>query len=126
MENKLGMKYWSGCPEERGGAIFSGIEGYVSESREKVPALSRQELIRVLEECLPKQTYKFYYPYPDIKNPLMIFTDDFLPSKNSLNRNIRNLEKDRFVFFDEMLAYNSILDAGLFPEFSNAFMVCID
>ena len=37
--------------------------------------------------------------------------------------NQRNFDTDRIVLFDETRAFDSIIKAGLFPEFSNSFLV---
>ena len=69
--------------------------------------------------------YKFYYPYPDYKYPTMLFTDECLPKEGELFRNIRNIDRDRYVMFDEKKAFDSVIKAGLFPEFSNSYLMLI-
>lgn len=125
MENKLGMKYWAGCQEERRGGLFAGIEGQVDRDDGVVLALSKNELEKILKNIDEVENYKFYYPYPDYKYPLMIFTDEFLPQIDTLNRNIRNIDKDRLVLFDEKDAFNSVIKARCFPEFSNSYMIAL-
>lgn len=66
---------------------------------------------------------QFYYPYPDYKLPTTIYTDDFLPAKGELSNNARNFDGDRMVLFDETKAWDTVLEAGLFPEFSNSFFI---
>ena len=39
------------------------------------------------------------------------------------NKNIRNFDMDRLVLFDENKAFDTIIEAGLFGEFSNSFFV---
>ena len=119
IENKLGMKYWAGCPEDHTGRYFDSIEGYPKGGA--ACTFSKKEL----EDLLCQAGYrniKFYYPYPDYKLPLTIYSDSYLPLKGSLDP-APNLSGDRLVVFDESKAYDSILDAGLFPEFSNSFLI---
>lgn len=122
MENKLGMKYWAGCQEEHFGGYYVGIEDYSSWS-DKVHPLSKKEIEDIFDGF--DVDYKFYYPYPDYKYPTMLFTDECLPKEGELFRNIRNIDRDRYVMFDEKKAFDSVIKAGLFPEFSNSYLMLI-
>ncbi len=42
IENRLGLKYWSGCTEDHVGKFFEGLEGYPS--TQGVKTFSRKEL----------------------------------------------------------------------------------
>lgn len=120
IENKLGLKYFAGCREDHTGNFFEGIENYVQEPG--VMTYSKKELT----ELLLHNGYgnvQFYYPYPDYKLPQKIFSDTYLPQKGELYHNMRNYDADRLRLFDETRAYDSILEAGLYPEFSNSFLV---
>lgn len=124
MENKLGMRYFAGCDEEQKGGFFTGIEDYSSWECTIRP-LSKHEVEDILRE-LKLCNYKFYYPYPDYKYPTIIYSDECLPKEGELSRNIRNLDKDRYVMFDERRAFDSVIKAGLFKEFSNSYLVVIN
>ena len=119
IENKLGLKYFAGCKEDHTGRYFEGIEGYPH--REGPYTFCRRELLTLADSCGFECV--FYYPYPDYKFPVKLFTDDYLPRKGELNRNWQNFDADRFVLFDEGRAFDTIIDAGLFPELSNSFLV---
>ena len=64
-----------------------------------------------------------YYPYPDYKFPLTIYSDKRLPKKGELKDNFCNFDRPRIQLFNEERVYDSLVDAGLFPEFSNSFLV---
>ena len=66
---------------------------------------------------------QFYYPYPDYKFPSVIYSDECLPKEGELNDNRRNIDRDRYVFFNELSAYNTLIAEGLFQEFSNSFLL---
>lgn len=119
IENKLGLKYFAGCKEDHTGRFFEGIEGYPH--REGPRTFSRRELLELAGEC--GFDCFFYYPYPDYKFPVKIFSDEYLPQKGELNRNWQNFDADRITLFDEGRAFDAILEAGLFPEFSNSFLI---
>ena len=124
MENKLGMKYFAGCQEEQKGGFYVGIEDY-SAWDSNIHPMSKKELEDMLGE-LDVRSYRFYYPYPDYKYPTIIYTDDCLPKEGELYRNIRNIDRDRYVIFDEKRAFDSVIKAGLFPEFSNSYLISIN
>ncbi|HAQ51429.1 MAG TPA: hypothetical protein DCR12_01525 [Lachnospiraceae bacterium] len=123
LENKLGMKYWAGCQEEQKGGYYIGIEDY-KEWTDKIKPLSKKELEEVLQG-FDDISYKFYYPYPDYKYPTIIYTDECLPSEGELFRNNRNIDRERYIVIDETKAYDSVIKAGLFAEFSNSYLISI-
>lgn len=124
LENKLGMKYFAGCQEEQKGGFYTGIEDYSSWDSHIHP-LSKKELEDIIGE-LNVNSFRFYYPYPDYKYPTIIYTDECLPKEGELYRNIRNIDRDRYVIFDEKRAFDSVIKAGLFPEFSNSYLISIN
>jgi 2-polyprenyl-3-methyl-5-hydroxy-6-metoxy-1,4-benzoquinol methylase len=120
IENQLGLKYFAGCREDHVGKYFEGIEGYRNTTG--IRTFSK----KVLTELLLGSGYKdvqFAYPYPDYKLPTTIYTDEFLPVKGELVDNMRNFDADRMILFEETKVWDTLLDAGLFPEFSNSFFV---
>lgn len=119
IENKLGMKYWAGCREDHTGRLFDSIESYPE--RCGVQTFSKKELENLLQAA-GYADLKFYYPYPDYKLPNAIYSDAYLPRKGTLTSNMRNFDQERLLLFDEAKAYSAVLDAGLFPDFSNSFL----
>lgn len=119
IENRLGLKYFAGCKEDHLSEYFAGIMGYSEDAG--VRTFSKRTLSKLLGE--EGYHYRFYYPYPDYKLPHTIYSDDKLPGKGELNTNLRNFDNDRMVLFDEEKAYDSFIEEGLFPEFSNSYVV---
>lgn len=120
IENKLGMKYWAGCSEDHTYRFFDGIENYYKCN--SIKTFSKRELENMLNSVGLKD-YEFYYPYPDYKFPMSIYSDDYLPKEGELNNNMRNFDNERIVLFNESNAFDSVINAGLFTEFSNSFLV---
>ena len=120
IENKFGLKYWAGCREDHVGTYFEGLEGYPH--TEGVRTFTKPELEKIIEEC-GYSDYKFYYPYPDYKFPVAVYSDECLPRAGELNHNICNFDRDRLVLMDEGKVYDQILKAGLFPLYANSFFV---
>lgn len=121
IENKYGMKYWAGCKEDHVGKYYEGIEGYAHS--EGVRTFSKRELSDITRKCGFKS--EFFYPYPDYKLPITIFSDRYLPKAGELKDNIRNFDADRVVAFDETLAFNEIIKEGMFPFYSNSYLVSL-
>ncbi len=117
VDNRFGLKYWAGAMETHTGRYFDSLEGAGSTS-------SKRELEQALQEAgFEKGQYQFYYPYPERWFPSAIYSDDWLPRKGELNKNLRNFEGERLLLFDEEKVYNELIEDGRFPEFSNAYLV---
>lgn len=123
IENRLGLKYWAGCTEDHVGKFFEGLEGYPG--TKGVKTFSRKELQNLIYQAGKFHT-AFYYPYPDYKFPMTIYSDKRLPKKGELRDNFCNFDRARMQLFDEPKVYDSLVDAGLFPEFSNSFLVLVE
>lgn len=122
IENKLGLKYWAGCKEDHVGKYFEGIENYPTTYG--VKTFAKNEIEHIIESC-GFSNYEFYYPYPDYKLPTCIFSDKYLPKEGELNNNIRNFDTGRMILFDETKVYDSIIKEGLFPIYSNSYLIKI-
>lgn len=123
IENKFGLKYWAGSQEDHIGGYFSGIEGY-GDKEKGVMTFSKKELEKIFE-AVGVEKYEFYYPYPDYKFPMVIYSDDFLPKEGELNRNLQNFDRERMVLFNETKVYDEILKNDMFPFFSNSFLIVL-
>lgn len=122
IENRFGLKYFAGCMEDHLGNLFSGIENYPSGG--VVRTFTRPALETIMREC-DLNSYSFYYPYPDYKFMHTLYSDDRLPNKGELTTNLRNFDRDRILLFDEKNAFDSIINDGQFPLFSNSYFVLI-
>ena len=123
IENRLGLKYWSGAHEDHTALVFDSIENYLGDK--KVQTFGRLELQKLLEEHF--ETTDFYYPYPDYKLPHMIYSDHYLPGTNC-DFPLGQLpspspDRSRVYLYSETLAMKSIEKNELFSNFSNSFLV---
>ncbi len=118
IENKYGMKYFAGCREDHTGRYYDGIEGYPHGDR--VKTFSRAGLMRLFHAA--GYDYKFFYPYPDYKLPVTIYSDDRPPFKGEFIENSLNFDGERVTAFDEGAAFDEALGDGYFPFFSNSFL----
>ena len=123
IENRLGLKYWAGATEDHTGVYFEGLEGYPT--TDYVRTFSRPELEKLFGQA-GFDTWQFYYPYPDYKLPEIIYSDRRLPEAGELNRNVRNFDRERVQVFSEERVYNSLIESGLYPLYSNSYLAVIE
>lgn len=114
-KNKFGLKYWAGNKEMYTHTYFAGLEN------NGVRPYSKTGLKNLLHRT-GFASQDFYYPYPDERFALDIYSDRYLPKKGDLNYNIANYEDDRILLFDEQKVFDSIIEEGQFPFFANAFL----
>lgn len=122
IENKFGMKYFSGMPEDHTGIRYDSIVGYRNKSG--VKTFGKNDITELLKKVGLTET-KFYYPLPDYKLPNVIFTDEYLPTENNINRNLQYYNKEDVLNFEETHVYKEIIkeDTSLFTKFANSFFV---
>lgn len=120
IENKYGLKYWSGATEDHTGQLFDGIQNY--DGVERVRTFSRGTLNRMLQEA-GFQKNDFYYPIPDYKMPNEIYSDAYLPQAGSIRNVSVSYDRDRYQLFDEEKTFDALCDDGLFQEFANSFLI---
>lgn len=123
IENRLGLKYWAGCREDHVGTYFEGLENYPNTSG--VHTFSKPELEDIFKEA-GFSNVDFYYPYPDYKLPMTIYSDEYLPKKGELNKNIWNFDRERLLLFDEEKVFDSLIDSRLFPLYSNSYLAILE
>lgn len=120
IENKYGIKYWAGATEDHTGKPFDGITGY--DGVERVRTFSRDRLETLMKEagCTDIQ---FYYPLPDYKLPLEVYSENWLPKHYPVSGNTPNYDRDRMDLFNEEKAMNELIAEGKFTQFANSFLV---
>lgn len=120
IENKMGLKYWNGAPEDHTGKMYSGLNDYVGE--QQVCTFTKPEI-----ENLVKQVgfteYKFYYPNPDYKLPDTIFSDEKLPQVGELRNYRKDYNAPRMYNFNDAIMSDQICRDNMYPYFANSFLV---
>ncbi len=120
IENRYGLKYFAGAKEDHTAKEFDGITGYIGV--DSVRTFGKKEL----EELLSRSGYKeqeWYYPHPDYKMPMEIYSSQWLPSKTTFLSPAPNFDYERFTLFNESDAYKGIIENGQFEFFANSFLV---
>ena len=122
IENRMGLKYMAGCKEDHTGLIGEGLKNYPTTSG--VRTFDKGELEEIFEK-VNMTDYEFYYPYPDYKFPLRIYSDEYLPKEGELNLNNNNLDQERIEVFEEQSTFDYMIKNNAFPLFSNSYLVRI-
>ena len=119
IENKLGMKYFAGAPEDHTDIPFFGINGYPE--NHSVRTFSKTELQELVKKSgFPFQ--KFYYPYPDYKFPTEIFTDASLTT-NHYGKNYPIYTDKTVDLFSESAGIEAMKKEQIADRFVNSFLL---
>ena len=109
--NALGMKYFAGTVEEEN-------------------ALTKRQLMELL--CGDKENQsmaeengalKFYYPMPDYKTPVSIYSDAYLPKKGDLTRVTPAYDYPPYHMMEQGEKFDTVCEAGLFDLYANSYLV---
>lgn len=128
IENKIGLKYWSGSPEDHTGKIYDGIHGYPAKRipRKSAATFSKREIEKHLRS-VGFEYIHFYYCFPDYKFATTIFSDlgndDQLYLHNWIDVPFECPDAEHEYNIHEGLALRTLSRAGLLREFANSFLV---
>lgn len=127
IENRLGLKYLSGSREDHTGRFYDGINQYPHPK--KVQTFGKKELSKLIASNGFEGT-EFFYPYPDYKNPQIVYSDNYHPGLNTdfpvkllptASHDAKN--RNRVHIFSEQLAMLSVEKNLLYPDLANSFVV---
>jgi 2-polyprenyl-3-methyl-5-hydroxy-6-metoxy-1,4-benzoquinol methylase len=124
IENRFGLKYWTGSREDHTGGFFDGIHSYPQEKR--VQTFTKSELSTLLKQSgFEKQS--FYYAFPDYKHPRVIYSDEYFPG-NGTEFPLGLLptpptDTGRLNIVNEQLAMTHIESEKLYRSLANSFIV---
>ncbi len=120
IENRYGLKYFAGAKEDHTGKEFDGITGYIG--NDSVRTFGKVEI----EELLSRAGFEklnFYYPHPDYKMPFEIYSDELLPSQDSILQEAPNYDHEKCEFFNDRIAFEGIVENNLYSFFANSFLI---
>ena len=101
--NPFGLKYWAGA--------------------EKDPySFSKEALIRLLSETGDGRDMEFYYPMPDYRIPVTIFSDNYLPGKGDLTDTVTAYDYPGYLSLDIGAAFDAVCEDGQFDRYANAYL----
>ncbi len=109
IENKLGLKYWAGAPEDHTGQAYLGIgNGYGADTARTFGRSELKELLSL--SGFPSQ--HFLYPFPDYKLPTTLITEKGI-GQTGFDAHMLLMEKFEYVQSDY---YSSQFSTSLLPE----------
>ena len=119
IENRIGLKYFSGSKEDHLGQCFIGIDNYPNHNG--VKTFSHFELEEVIKEACFEE-YKFFYPYPDYKFPNIIHSDDLIEEMPVIT-NAPNYDRQKIKLFNEGELNLTLSKDNISKYFANSFLV---
>jgi len=125
IENRLGLKYWSGVGEDHTGGLFDGIAGYPATPTART--FARRELQGRLRRA-ELEVGAEYLPFPDYKLPTSVLCPELAERDPDLAADLACFHeftdplRPRSVLFPDYLALSGVSRAGLFAEFANSFL----
>lgn len=120
IENKMGLKYWNGAPEDHTGNIYDGLNDYID--ADNVRTFSKTEMENMLTQA-GWSRWKFYYPMPDYKLPETIYTDDKLPEPGELRNYRKDYNASRIYNFYDAVVSDQLCADKMMDYFANSFLV---
>lgn len=126
IENRFGLKYFAGAPEDHTGRAMDGIEGRYEAKGPRT--WSRKEL----RELLARAGFagqNWYAPFPDYKLPVSIVSEagldcpDFDSAAFAWQSARRDPQLPQYLHFAPELAWPGLFAAGLALDLSNSFLV---
>jgi SAM-dependent methyltransferase/GT2 family glycosyltransferase len=127
IENRLGLKYFAGAPEDHYGRPAVGLAGYPApgSGRPAIRTFSKPELSRLCTEA-GFAGAEYLFPFPDYKFAKVIVPDDPACWKFAAERMIENSPAwrgEREHHLDEAAVFRSLAAEGLAGEFAHSFLV---
>ena len=125
IENRFGLKYWRGAPEDHTGKLFDSLEGYLD--YQGIKTFGKNELKNLLINAgFKENNVSFYFPIPDYKFCYEIFSDKYPPSGN---HHISNgmypspHPANSYNLFVEEAVSKGVQDNNIFDIFANSFLI---
>jgi len=116
--NRIGTRFICGERDNHSGMPFEGITDNYS-----VPyRFSRSELMDFLKN-MNFNTIEFYYPFPDYRNPQLIYTDAYLPMEDIRERIKVYISRNKERVLCESRLYGILAKDDILNFFSNYFIV---
>lgn len=118
-DNKYGIKYFEGTKPENG-EYFETFTG----NMKNIHMFSKSELKELMESL--NMGYEFYYPYPDYKFAMSIFSDAAWPEQGQLGDYDNTWERGKLDLFNQGNALENLSKDGMFDKLSNSFLVILN
>lgn len=119
VDNKNGVKYLVGNKSEHCNKIYDSIKGKFKNGK----LYTKNELDKIIKE-LGFKYFRYYYPLPNYNNPSVIYTDNYLPSKNNSKINYNVIyDEESLIVQDEIDLLKMFTEENKFTEFTNSYII---
>ncbi len=127
MNNRMGIRYFCGDRDIHTNRCFDSIEGYRrtysrNEDVFKGRSYTKAEIKRKLEMAGWGQL-RFYSVFSDLRNPTLIYSENYLPNEDLANRLLPFYNYPHTVFLNERMLYEDLVDNGMFHQMANAYLI---
>lgn len=106
--NALGMKYFAGTAPEKNGLTKRQVENLFAEDA---------------GQAAPASFLRFFYPMPDYRTPITIYSDSYLPKKGDLTRTMYAYDYPRYHAMDMGERFDLVCGEGMFDQYANSYLV---
>jgi len=126
IENKLGLKYFSGLPEDHTGIPYYGIYGLYN--KKTVQTLGKNEIKEKMHEA-GFYFCDFYYPFPDYKLPKVVVKESVIQDGSMSISDIllsvkeRDYSNNYQMKFETNLVWESLENNKIIDQLANSFLI---
>lgn len=114
LQNRFALRRWAGYQDETMSIEFANSAMYVS----------RNELDHMLE-AFRSRGIMLYYPYPDSRYMLSLYSDQHLPVQGELTENAVPSPKKYLSRLDEKLLFDELIEAGEYTQYANSYLLVV-